>query len=76
MVEAEIASDVDQFRDGTTSTNNAERGQHYVPADERSSEFVARSETSNESVKLKFFNRALFIFKKCCCTYLPSTAVR
>lgn len=42
MIEAEIPSDVDQLGDGATGSDNAEGGQHDVPADERSSEFVAR----------------------------------
>lgn len=43
MVEAELTSDVNQFRNGPARTDDAERGQHDIPANERSSQFVARS---------------------------------
>lgn len=43
MVNAKMASDVDQFGNGAASSDDAERGQHQVPADERSSKFVTRS---------------------------------
>lgn len=40
MINAEISGDVNQFWNGTARANDAKRGQHQVPADERSPKFV------------------------------------
>ena len=42
MIEAKVASDVEQFGDGPARADDAERGQHQIPADERSPQLVAR----------------------------------